>query len=374
MTTKPLARPIAIVALVALAGCVPKSSIPVVSIGAVLTLTGSSAQWGIAPRDALLMAADEINARGGISHRKVELHIEDDQCQPATAVSATQKILAAHKPLAIVGAICSSATLAVAPIAERDHVVLISPASTNPQITNSGDYIFRTIPSDAFRGKVFAEYVFSQGHKRVSVLYINNDGGAGNQQSFSENFRALGGAIASVDAYPADAQDLRAQLSKIKQQDSDAVLVVSYPGDTPLVLRQAFELGLRKPLFFQTEALDDPAVLAKAGKAANGVTYILPAQAEGSAAQTFSQNYKTRYLRDPELFAAEGYDSLMLIAKALENVSDPTPDTLKAALYKIQNYPGASGTISFDANGDVSKPMVVKRIENGRSIVVRTAQ
>jgi branched-chain amino acid transport system substrate-binding protein len=375
MTTKRLSGSVVIAAFIALAGCVPKSSVqPVVSIGAVLPLTGSSAQWGIPPRDALLLAADEINAKGGISGRKVELHIEDDQCQPATATSAVQKILAVNKPVAIIGAICSSPTLAIAPIAERDKVVLISPGSTSPQITNAGDYIFRTIPSDALRGKVFAQYVFSQGHKRVSILYINNDGGLGNQQSFSEHFRALGGTITSVDAYPADTQDLRAQLTKIKQHDSDAVLVVSYPGDTPLVLRQAYELGLHKPLFFQTEALDDPAVLARAGKSANGATYILTALPDGPATQDFAKKYKSRYNREPELYAAEAYDALMLVYQCLSKGSVPSSDALKAALYKIQNYAGASGTISFDLNGDVIKPMSVKRIENGTATVVSTAQ
>jgi branched-chain amino acid transport system substrate-binding protein len=353
-----------------IAGCAPKESQQTISLGAVLPLTGSAAQWGVPARDAALLAIDEINAKGGIGGRKLQIDVEDDQCQPAAGVSATQKILTSKQPVAILGAVCSSVTLAIAPIAERNRVVLISPASTNPSITNAGDYMFRDIPSDAYRGKAFAQYVFSKGYKNVSVLYINNDGGLGNQQSFSENFRGLGGTIASVDAYPADAQDFRAQLTKIKQQKSDALMVVSYPGDTPLVLRQAYELGLRKPLFFQTEALDDPAVIAKAGNAAERVTYILPAQPEGAVTQVFAQKYKERYHRDPELFAAESYDAIMLIYQCLSNAPQPSSEALKTALYKTQNYNGASGIISFDSNGDVSKPMTIKRIENGKAVVV----
>jgi len=373
MSNKITARIAMVAALTGLVACIPKSQVQeVISIGAVLPLTGSNAQWGGPPRDAILLAADEINGRGGILGRKLEIHVEDDQCQAANAVSAAQKLLAANKPIAIIGAICSSPTLAMAPVVEREKVVLVSPGSTNPQITTAGDYVFRTIPSDAFRGKVFAQYVHSLGNKRVSVLYINNDGGAGNQQSFSENFRSLGGTIVSTDAYPADTQDIRAQLLIIKQQNADAVLIVSYPGDTPIVLRQAYELGIRKPLFFQTEALDDPSVLAKAGKAANGATYILPAQPQGAAAQSFAQKYKARYSRDPELFAAEGYDSLMILAQALSSIPVPSSEALKDALYKIQNYAGASGTITFDTNGDVNKPMMIKRVENGKTIVVTT--
>ncbi|MBI2989059.1 MAG: ABC transporter substrate-binding protein [Deltaproteobacteria bacterium] len=336
-----------------------------IRIGAILPLTGSAAQWGTPPRDAALLAVEEINSKGGIKGRKIKLEIEDDKCEPTAGVSAIQKILATGKPVAILGAVCSSVTLAIAPIAESNKVVLISPASTSPLITNAGDYIFRVIPSDALRGKVFAEYVYSLGHRKVSLLYINNEGGLGNQKVFSETFQKLGGNIVSVDAYPQDTRDVRAQLTKIKQQKPDALVVVSYPDDTPIVMRQAQELKIGVPLFFQTEALDDPAVIQKAGNAAEGATYILPAKAEGSAVDAFSIKYKQKYGRDPELFAAEGYDVVVLVAKILDNAPEVSTDLLKEGLYKTQNYEGASGKISFDKNGDVLKPMALKKVVNG---------
>jgi branched-chain amino acid transport system substrate-binding protein len=359
----------------AFVGCVSKDT-PADSIvlGAVLPLTGSAAQWGVPARDAISMAVDEVNSQGGgIRGKKLRLVVEDDQCQPATGVSAFQKILASSHPIAVIGAVCSGVTLAIAPVAEREKLVLFSPASTSPALTTAGDYIFRDIPSDAFRGKVFANYVFSSGHKNISVLYINNDGGVGGQQSFSESFTKLGGNIASVDAYPPDTQDLRGQLTKIKGTKSEGVLIVSYPADTPLLLRQAFQLGLHKPLFFQTEALDDPAVLAKAGNAAEGATYILPARPEGTANEEFTRKYKAKFNRDPELFAAESYDAVMLIKNCLADGSTISPDAIKAGLYKTQNYNGASGTISFDSNGDVAKPMVIKRVINGIATVAPQA-
>lgn len=198
-----------------------------ITVGAVLPLTGGSAQWGIPPRNAALLAVDQANAKGGIKGRKIALEIEDDRCEPAAGVAATQKILASRKPIAILGAVCSSVTLAAAPIAESNRVVLISPASTTPLLTNAGDYIFRVIPTDALRGKVFADYLYAHGHKRVSCLYINNDGGLGNQKTFSESFQKLGGQIISVDAYPQDTRDVRTQLTKIKAARPDAVLIVT---------------------------------------------------------------------------------------------------------------------------------------------------
>ncbi len=343
-----------------------------VRVGAVLPLTGSAAQWGVPARDAALMAVEEINSKGGIKGKKLKLEIEDDQCEPTSGVSAAQKILASGKPIAFLGAVCSSVTLAIAPIAEGNKVVLISPASTTPLLTDAGDYIFRVIPTDALRGRVFADYVYSQGYRRISMLYINNEGGAGNQKTFSDSFQRLGGTILSIDAYPQDSRDVRAQLTKIKQQKPDAVVVVSYPDDTPIVMRQAQELVLGAPLFFQTEALDDPAVILKAGNAAEGATYILPAKPEGPSADDFASKYKQKYGRDPETFAAESYDVIKLIVSILENGSDISSETLKAGLYRTKNYPGASGTITFDQNGDVVKPMAIKKIESGRSKVIAT--
>jgi branched-chain amino acid transport system substrate-binding protein len=352
-----------------LAGCGRENTI---IIGAVLPLTGGNAHWGIPPRNGAILAVDQANVKGGIKGRKIALEIEDDQCEDAPAVAAIQKILASAKPIAIMGAVCSSPTLAIAPVAERNKVVLISPASTSPLLTNAGDYIFRVIPSDALRGKPFADYVYGRGYRRVSCLYINNDGGLGNERTFAAEFQKLGGKVVSVDAYPQGTQDVRTQITKIKAAKPEAVLVVSYPDDTPIVLRQAAELKLGLPLFFQTEALDDPAVIQRAGNAANGVTYILPAKATGPAADAFARAYRERYGKAPELYAAEGYDVIMLIVNVLNAAPALSSDALKDGLYHTQNYAGASGTISFDRNGDVIKPMAIKQIKDGQPVVVST--
>ncbi len=361
---------LAVVLLVFFIQCDGNKNSNSVKIGAVLPLTGSAAQWGGPARDAASMAVEEVNSKGGIKGKTIILEVEDDKCDPTTGVSAIQKILATSKPIAINGAVCSSVSLALAPIAENNRMVLISPASTTPLLTDAGDYVFRVIPTDALRGKIFAEYLYSLGKRNVSLLYINNDGGLGNKEAFAANFQRLGGKIVSADAYPQDARDVRAQLTKVKQQKPDALVVVSYPDDTPIVMRQAQELAIGVPIFFQTEALDDPAVIQKAGSAAEGAIYILPAKAEGSAADEFAKSYKQKYGRDPETFAAESYDVIKLVASILQNSPDISAEALKTGLYATKNYAGASGNITFDHNGDVIKPMAIKKIVNGSSVVL----
>jgi len=341
-----------------------------IQIGAILPLTGNAAQWGTPARDGAQLAVDEINAAGGVKGRQVAVTFEDDRCEPKDGVSAFNKLLAAQQARVILGAVCSSVTLAVAPLAERSHVVLISPASTNPKITAAGDFIFRVIPSDNLRGEVFADYLYQdRGLRSVAALYINNEGGVGNRDAFRSRFTQLGGRIETEEAYAQDATDVRSQLTKLKSSSAEALLVVSYPRDTILVMKQARDLDVRKPLFFQTEAVEDPSVLREAGAAAEGATYILPASAAGDAPQRFIQAYQKKYNRKPELFAAEAYDAIRLVVAALQadQTGSGSPGAVRDFLYKARNWPGASGTITFDQSGDVSKPMAIKQIVKGES-------
>jgi branched-chain amino acid transport system substrate-binding protein len=302
--------------------------------------------------------------------------VEDDRCQPADGIAALNNIMAVANPAVVLGAVCSGVTLAIAPIAESHKTVLISPASTSPKITDAGDFIFRVIPSGSLRGKVFAEYLYNEKDlRKLAVLYIDNEGGIGGSSSFKAEFTRLGGTIAVEATYAQGETDVRAQLTKIKAADADGVMVGSYPPGTVLVLQQAHELQLRKPLFFQTEAVQNPEVLREAGEAANGAVYILAAPASGEAPQRFTDAYEAKYGRKPELFAAEGYDIVRLIADAIaaNNGAPLSGSSIRDFLYHVRNYAGASGAITFDKNGDVTKPFAIRTIQAGspKTILVK---
>ncbi len=352
-------------------GCVKKDG-KGIKIGAILPLTGDAAQWGIPPMKGAQLAVDEINNMGGINGKKILLKIEDDRCDPKDGVSAFKKLTMNKELKIIVGAVCSSVTLAVAPLAESNKILLISPASTNPTITEAGDYIFRIIPSDDLRGNIFAEYLYNDVKiKKVALLYINNEGGVGNRNSFERRFQELGGKIIFDESYEQGTKDIRTQLSKIKNSDAEAVLVVSYPNDTVLLLKQAKELKLQKPLYFQTEAVEDPTVLKEASNTSEGVVYILPAEAEGKQVDNFKNQYRGKYGIDPELFAAEAYDIINLIAAAISSQNgEVNTDKIINCFYKTKEYNGVSGVITFDQNGDVKKPMAIKTIKDGKPTTI----
>ncbi len=345
----------------------------VIKIGAILPLTGPNAQWGVPPQKGAELAIEEINRKRGVKRKNFVLVAEDTRCEPKEGVSAFNKLLAQNIKI-VLGGVCSSVTLAAAPIAERNKILLISPASTNPKITQAGDFIFRVIPSDALRGKVFAEYLFSKKIRNVAMLYINNEGGVGNKNAFAKRFTELGGKIVDEESYGQESTDMRTQLSKIATSKAEAVVIVSYLGDTPLIMKQAKELGLSLPLYFQTEAVEDPNVLRVAGDAAEGVIYILPAPAEGKRPNEFVQKYEKIYGKKPELFAAESYDIICLIAKAIKETGKSDPITIKDYLYTVKNYQGASGLITFDKNGDVLKPMAIKTIRKGKPVLLEVVE
>jgi branched-chain amino acid transport system substrate-binding protein len=347
-----------------------------IAIGAVLPLTGDAAHWGIPPRNAAELAVEEINDAGGIGGRKLKLLVEDDRCQPADGVSAFNKIMATASPIVVLGAVCSSVSLAIAPLAEQGKIVLISPASTSPRLTDAGDFIFRVVPSGGLRGKMFAEYLYKdRGLRKVAVIYINNEGGIGGSSSFKARFTQLGGVVALEETYAQGATDVRAQLMKIKAANADGVMVGSYPPDTVLVLRQARELALQLPLFFTTEAVQNPDVLREAGDAANGAVYILAAPVSGEAPERFAGAYEAKFGKKPELFAAEGYDIVRLVGQAIAAAKDKpvSGPGIRDFLYQVRDYAGASGRITFDSNGDVVKPFAIRTIEAGspRTILIK---
>jgi branched-chain amino acid transport system substrate-binding protein len=304
------------------------------------------------------------------------LSVEDDRCNPKDGIAAFEKIMANTHAAAIVGAVCSSVTLAIAPHADARKVVLISPASTSPKLTGAGEFIFRVIPSGGLRGKVFAEYVYrDRGLRKVAVLYINNEGGIGGSSAFKQRFTELGGTVVLEQPYPQGTLDFRAQLANINAADGEGVLVGSYPSDTVAILKQARELQLHKTLFFTTEAVQNPDVLREAGEAANGAVYILAAPAAGEAPEKFTNAYAARFGHTPELFAAEGYDIVRLIAEAIAAGKGALPGGpgLRDFLRQVRDYAGASGTITFDKSGDVVKPYAIRMIEAGtpKTLVIK---
>jgi branched-chain amino acid transport system substrate-binding protein len=338
-----------------------------ISIGSVLALTGSASVWGENTRNGMELALEEVNAAGGVGGKQLRVIYEDSKSEPRVAVDALRKVISANRVPAVIGDIASSNVLAMAPVAESEKVALISPGASNPDISFSGDYIFRNFPSDALEGTVDGEYASKQlGWRKVAVLNIKNAYGEGVARVFREAFKAAGGEVALDDAFDQGAIDFRGILTKVKGAALDGVFLAGYPDEMAKLLIQAKELGVTTP-FLSTQAFDDPQVLKIAGQAADGVTFSTPAPpaATDPVVAAFREKYKRKYGKEPGLMSDTGYDALKIIALAIER-GGYTADGIKAQLANLKSFRGAAGLTSFDKNGDVARPVMFKVVKNGQ--------
>ena len=340
-----------------------------IKIGAILPLTGENAMYGESAKKAIDLAAEEINSEGGIKGTKIKIVYEDDQALPERGVSAFLKLITVDKVPIVIGAMPSSVTLAIAPVAERNKVVLFSPASSNPEITGAGDFIFRNDVSDVFEGMKMAEETWQRlGIRQVAILYINNDYGVGIKNIFSQKFEELGGNIIVVEFFEQEATDFRTQLIKIKQFNPEAVYIIGYKEQIQ-ILKQYKELGMKAqilaPIMFE-----DPEIINMVGDIAEGAIYTYRAydpQSNQTEVKEFILNFKAKYGIEPDNWAAQSYDALKIVALAIE-IGGYDAEGIKKEIYEIENFPGVSGLTTFDENGDVIKSIRLKTVRNGKFV------
>jgi branched-chain amino acid transport system substrate-binding protein len=268
---------------------------------------------------------------------------------------------------AIVGPVGSSVTLAVAPIAEKEKVVIVSPTATNPRIRTAGDYVFRVVSSDALQGKVLAEVAFAKlGARRAAVLYMNNDYGVGLKDVFEKTFAALGGSIVASEGFQGGDKDFRTQLTKFKARNSDVIFLPGHHTETGLALKQARELGLNVP-FLGGDGSLRPELITIAGNAAEGSVFSTMSWGTGTAdeaVQSFVSAFEKKYGKKPGVFSALAYDATKVVALAIERGGVTGPE-IQAAMAKIKDFKGATGVTSFDEYGEVEKPFSVFIVRGG---------
>jgi branched-chain amino acid transport system substrate-binding protein len=352
------------------AGCFGEHSDNTVQIGIILPLTGGAANVGKAGLNGIQLAVDDFNAQIRTGEKKIDLIVEDDEAEPAAGVSAFEKLVAAHSIRLILGPVPSGVVLAVAPLAERSHVVIFSPGASAPAITQAGDYIFRNELSEEYGARAQADLAFSRlGFRSAALLYVNNEYGVGTVQVFRDRFAELGGRIVTDEAFSAGTTDFRTALTKIKSAKPDVILVV-FQDDIVNVLRQRAQLDVSIPVF-TTPVFEDPANLRKLGRLAEGILYTyygsFDPEAHSGVTADFVNSYELHFGEPPTYYAALAYDAARILTSALV-ASQFDVDKVKDSLYGIQDFQGVTGATSFDRNGDVSKPITLKTVRGGRFV------
>lgn len=338
-------------------------------IGEFGSLTGPQATFGQSTHNGVVLAVNEINRDGGIHGAKLRVITEDDQSKPEEAANAVTKLISHDNVVALIGEVASSASLAAAPIAQSNRVPMISPASTNAEVTTKGDYIFRVCFTDDYQGRALANYTTNQlGFRRVALLTdVKSDYSRGLAKEFENEFSKHGGQIVARASYANGDSDFRAQLTIIRHAKPDAVFVPGYYTDVGQIAIQAKDLGLTVPLF-GGDGWESPKLIEIGGAALNGSFYSnhyfhgdpTPVVAK------FVKDYKALHGSTPDAFAALAYDAIHVLADALRRSDGKRGQHLRDALAATHGFSGVTGSITLDADRNASnKKLVIEEIRNG---------
>lgn len=336
-----------------------------IKVGVIAPLTGKTAIYGQRIKNGLELALEEIN-QDTEKAREIEIIYEDSAGDLDQAVSAARKLIDINKIKILISCL-SSETLALAPIAEEHQVILFAPAASSGDITTAGDYTFRNRETGVIHGQKIAELAHSLGHKRIAILFVNADNGITYKDGFINKYDELDGEIIYEESYVKGENDYRTQVSKIKSANPDALYLPGYGKDIAQILKQAGELGIDHPIF-SSPGIEVPELFEIASSTAEGVIYSVPAyDPEDSKVKDFTDAYKQKYGEESEFISANSYDALYLLNSAFETCEDDS-SCIKDKLYKIKDYPGVGGTTTFDQNGDVVKPVILKTIKSGQFV------
>lgn len=337
-------------------------------VGEIGALTGSEATFGISTHQGIELAFEQINANGGVLGKKFRLITVDDQGKADEATTAVTKLITQDRVVAILGEVTSSRSLAMAPIAQSYRVPMISPSSTNPKVTEQGDFIFRVCFIDPFQGLVMARFALNNlGLKRIAVLRdVKSDYSVGLAEYFVREFTAGGGEIVLNQSYSNGDSDFKAQLTTIAIKKPQALFVPGYYGDVGLIARQRNEVGMQVPLL-GGDGWDSPKLIEIGGSALDGSYFSTHYSPEDSSplVQEFIKSFKDRYGVVADGLAAMGYDAALVLADAIKRAGGTESDPLRNAIAGTTNFPGVTGSITIDEHRNANKPAVVLKIVNG---------
>jgi len=326
-----------------------------IRIGAAEALTGGAAQYGNNIRNGFQLAADEINAAGGVNGNKLVLLVEDEQTKKEEAINVFRKLIFQDKVLMVFGPTLSNGALAAHPVAQAAKTVAFGTSTTIPGITDPGNYVFRNAVTEGLVIPVTVKVAREKlGFKKVAVLYGNNDLlSKGGYDVFKQALEDQHIEVTTTETFATGDVDFKAQLTKIKNTNPDAVVLSALIAEAGPIMAQARQLGITVP-FLGGNGLNSPKLFELApGAASDNIWVGGPWSLENATPENtkFIAAYKARYNTNPDQFAAQAYDAMYIAAAALKNVKltgDLAADraALRDALAAVQ-WTGATGHFKF---------------------------
>lgn len=336
-------------------------------LGGIFALTGPSSFVASQSAGGIQLAVAEINAAGGVLGRPLEANVQDDQCQPAEGVSAARRLIEVEDIRLIIGAQCSSSTLAIMPVLQELEALMINTASTNPAITEQGGvggnpWIFRNNPPDSAFAPAMAKIMADQGVEKLAVVAVNDDLGRGAAEEFRKALQVHGSDITFEHFFSREGQlDFSSALTEIRESDADAILFVGTIDPGLPFLRQYRELGLTQPLYSRGLSLTKQ-LFDEAGDVANGLHSTEPyyVEIDSPENQRFIEAFRAMHDMDPVYQAYTAYEAVYLYAAAIEAAGSTEPEAVQAALESVTRE-AITGTMTFDDHHQAHIPVYVAR-------------
>jgi len=343
------------------------------------SMTGSEATFGRSTDNGIKLALEEINAAGGVNGKKVRLITYDDKGDGREAGNAVTRLVTHDRVAAVLGEVASSLSLNGAPVCQENGVPMITPSSTNPDVTAVGDMIFRVCFIDPFQGGVCAK--FAREHEglkaaKAAILYDQSSAYAvGLQEEFGKAFKNLGGEVVATEVYQAGDSDFSAQLTAIRAAQPDVVFVPGYYTDVGNIAIQARKLGITAPLL-GGDGWDSSKLAEIGGDAINGCFYSNHYSPEDPdpRVQDFIRKYKEKNGGTPDGLAALGYDAARIVCEAMSRAKSLSGADVAAELAKTKDFQGVTGKISIDAERNAVKPAGILEMKDGVPKYVTTIE
>jgi branched-chain amino acid transport system substrate-binding protein len=355
--------------------CGQKSNPNEILIGEYGSLTGSQATFGISTKNGIELALAEINGAGGVNGKTLRAVVFDDEGKPSEAAVGVTKLITQDQVKVVLGEVASSLSLAAAPICQSHQVPMISPSSTDPKLTQRGDYIFRVCFIDPFQGRVMSDFAMGTLKARTAAVLRDqkSDYSMGLADFFIKRFKDQGGAVVADESFQAGDVDFKSQLTTIRGKKPDVLFVPGYYTEVGLIVKQARELGIQAPLL-GGDGWESSKLYEIGGKALDGCYFSTHYSAESSdpKVQDFVKKYQAKYGSVPDGLATLGYDAAGVLAAALKRAKSLSGPDIRDAIAATKGYAGVTGKISIDANRDAVKAAVVLKIQDGKSSFVTT--
>jgi branched-chain amino acid transport system substrate-binding protein len=345
-----------------------------VRLGAFMALTGDTAQYGISALNGLRMAVEEANAAGGVGGRRVELIVQDTRSDAAETEVVVRRLAQESRVHALVGEVVSSRSLAAARVAQAEGVPMLTPSATSPEVTAVGDYVFRSCYTDTFQGAAIAHFAMSNLSALRAATLVDRD------QRYSvelariirEDFERHGGRVVAEQDYHEGAADFSIQLAEVGATKPDVVFIPGYYLEAGLLARQARDVGIDVPLV-GGDGWDSPRLYEIGGDALTGDFFSTHFSAEDTdpQVQRFVADYRRLFNNTtPDSFAATAYDAARIMLDAVSRAAALERRSIRDALAATRDFPGVTGSVTFNAERNALKPVVVVRIgDNGRHSV-----